>query len=175
MPAGTKSDTRLGMPQPRFTQSPSRNSSAARAATCSRVSLAFDDIVDAFHLHDAVNEDEGSDDGFGIERADGDDFLDLDDGCTCRDGHNRIEISRRFPVDEIAQLVRLPRFDERELRGERLVENGAAPVEDALLAPFGHLGARADGAVEPGDAGARGPDALAEDSLRDELERDFAG
>src|SRR5450432_464036 len=112
MPSGTYAAVRFGMPQPRFTQAPSGSSRAARAAICSRVSLALD-IAQPLGHDDSIHKNKWGHNVFGIESADFHNVLNFHERGLGRGGHDRIKISRAFSKHEVAELVGTMRFDKR--------------------------------------------------------------
>src|SRR6266481_5780442 len=180
---------RLGIPQPRFTQAPSGNSNAARCAICSRVNrclamppagITFSEmplrgITDSFRLNDAMNENRGGHDVFGMDGADRNDFFDFGDGGPSGHGHDGIEISCRQAIRQIPQLIGGLRFDQCIVRVNRQFQNAPASFEGALFFSLGNFGADAHRGVETLQAGSGGAHALAQNALWHEFQRHFPG
>ena len=103
-----------------------------------------------------------------------DELLDLGDRDARGGGHHRVEVARGLSVDEVAEAVALPRFDDGEVGGERVLEDVAAPVELARLLAFGDHRAGAGRREEGGDAGAARADALGQRPLRAQLHLQLA-
>ena len=55
---------------------------------------------------------------------------------SCR-GHHGIEVPRSFAIDEVAEGVPFPRFDESKVRRHRVLEHVHAAVEFTGFFPFG--------------------------------------
>src|SRR5215467_2692029 len=105
-------------------------------------SYAHRPLLDPFLVVDALkyvlHEDSRCHDVIGIDVAGFDELLDFGDRRACRGGHHRVEITRRAPVDQVTQAVALPRFDEREVGPERLLEHVALAVDDPGFFALGH-------------------------------------
>src|SRR5262249_14650628 len=117
-------------------------------------------------LEDALHVDAGRVDLIGVELSDVDELLDLGDGDAPGGGAHRVEVARRLSIDEVAPAVALPRLDDGEVAGDRLLEHARAAVPHARLLALGALGAVAGRRVERGDAGAAGAQPLGERALR---------
>src|SRR3990172_1932321 len=102
IPSGTKFETRVGRPIPRFTTMPSRSSLATRRAMSSRVKPA--DFISRC-LDYAVDINAGRDDGLRVQRPDLHYLLHLGDGDVGRRGHDGVEVAGRHSVDQVAQGV----------------------------------------------------------------------
>src|SRR5260370_27669127 len=177
------------MPQRRFTQAPSGNSNAARCAICSRVNrclamppagITFSEmplrgITDSFRLNDAMNENRGGHDVFGMDGADRNDFFDFGDGGPSGHGHDGIEISCRQAIRQIPQLIGGLRFDQCIVRVNRQFQNAPASFEGTLFFSLGNFGADAHRGVETLQAGSGGAHALAQNALWHEFQRHFPG
>src|ERR1700730_14012383 len=115
------SETIVGRPMPRFTYQPFSMSWAARQAICGRESgvitvsfLLEHDLfrkpVPTFRDH-ALNEDHAVDEyagsmhAFGIDVAQLDHLLGLNDRELRRHGHHRVEVARRLAIREVAPAV----------------------------------------------------------------------
>src|SRR5579863_823549 len=166
---------RLGMPQPRFTYAPSGNSMAARCAICSRVSRGLSGIADSFRLHDAMHENRGRDDMLGLDGADRNDFVYLDDGGCRSHSHNGIEIPRGEAVREIAQFVGGLGLDESIVRVDGHFEDAALPFDDAFFFAGSDFRTYANSRIKPAKARGCGAHALTKNSLGNEFERHFFG
>src|SRR5574338_1357802 len=83
------------------------------------------------YLDHAPHEDAGRDDRLGVERAQRDDLVDLRDRALGRARHDRPEVARRLPVDEIAPSIAAQRLDQCEVGANRMLEHVVAPI-DAL-------------------------------------------
>src|SRR5262245_20979110 len=112
------------MPIPRFTVNPSRSSFTARRMMPSRSSTSglpglprrapLDALLSGSD-DETIHEDARRVDGLRVELAGLDELLDLREGDLPGRHRHRIEIPRRFPVNEIAQAVSLPGGDHREI------------------------------------------------------------
>ena len=49
------------------------------------------------------------------------------------DRHHRIEVHRGLSINEIAEAIALPRFDDRDVAGDGALEHERSSVELALL------------------------------------------
>src|ERR1041384_4181123 len=97
---------------------------------------AFDPLLEMRALQDVRDEDAGRDDGVRIQLAGLDDLFHFGEGHLRGRGHDRIEVARGLPVDEIAFRVALVGLHEREVGMERRFEDVVAPVDDARLLPL---------------------------------------
>src|SRR3569623_1925691 len=102
-----------------------------------------------------------------------DQVLDLGDGHARGRRHHGVEVARRLPIDQVAEAIAFPGFDEGEVRGQRRLKDGVPAIPHAGLLAFGDLRAVAGGRVEGGNAGAPGADALGQRAWR--AERDVQG
>ena len=98
-----------------------------------------------------------------------DQLLDFGDGDFGGCRHHGIKIPRRLAVDEIAPLVALPRFDEREIAFDGVFHHIWTAVELAGFFAFGNDCAVAGGRVERRNSRAAGANALGECSLRNKV------
>src|SRR5277367_3586870 len=137
------------MPQPKFTYAPSGNSRAARSAICSRVSRALG-ISLPFGLNDTVDKYGRRNDGFRIELSRSDHLFHFDDRRFRSSGHYRIEIPRRFSINQVSHAVRAIRADKRIISSERLLENVALASNHPLLFAAPDLGSHTNRREERG-------------------------
>src|SRR5690349_2844464 len=143
----------------------------------SRLSIAQRPLLDPLFvvasLDDALHENPRRVNAVGIERAGLDELFDFSDRMLrcCR--HHRIEVARRLSINEIADAIAFPRFDECEVGMERRFENVGAPVDDATFLPFRDQRARAGRREETADTCTRGAHPLGESALRHELDFDL--
>ena len=119
---------------------------------------------------DAVNEDAGGDDGFGVEVTEFDDVVDLGDRDVRGAGHGGVEGAAGAVVDEVAAAVGLVGANDGEVGVEGGFEDVRNAVEVADLFAVGGDGADADGGVERGDPSAGAADAFGEVALADEFD-----
>src|SRR5215467_1555565 len=107
-----------------------------------RRSCAHRPLLDPLLVVDALkyvfHEDSRCHDVIRIDVAGFDELLDFGDRRACRGGHHRVEITRRAPVDQVTQAVAFPRFDEREVGPERLLEHVTPAVDDPGFLALGH-------------------------------------
>src|SRR5579863_3279760 len=125
--------------------------------------------------HDALHENTGRMDRVRIELTGLDDLFDFDDRDLAGHRAHRIEIARGAAVDQIAGLVRLPGFDQRDVGRERRLEHVLTVAELARLLAFRDDRAIAGVREERGDARATRAQLLGERALRGEFELEFAG
>jgi len=88
---------------------------------------------------------------------------------------HRIEVPRRFSIDEIAVRIATKRLHDRKVRDQASFEHVALSPEQALFLAFGHCRADPGTGVEAGDARATGPHPLGQRALRIELDLQRAG
>src|SRR3546814_63111 len=105
-----------------------------------------------------------------LERSDRHDLLNLGDAKRGCGRHHLVEIARGLPEDEVASLISLPPFDQREIGADRAPHDEGLAVEYPLLLAFGHERSDAGLCVEGGDAGAAGAAPLRERALRYEFD-----
>ncbi len=72
----------------------------------------------------------------GVDGTDGDDFLYFGDNHFGRHGHQGVKIARGAAINEVPFFVRLMRFNQRKVGGERLLEQKLTPVNNELLLAF---------------------------------------
>src|SRR5436309_862953 len=82
--------------------------------------------------------------------------------------HNRIEVPRRFAINEVAPLVTLPCFHKREICGQSMLEDLRAAVELSSFLAVGDHGAVAGGCEEPADARTAGANPFRKCALRNQ-------
>src|SRR5689334_6485603 len=188
-PVGRWLATIVGKPMPRLTTAPSGMSRATRAAISARLHFgsatrslpsgllaeaagARRDAVDA---DDPLHEDPGSDDAFGVERAEWNHLVHRRDRRLRRHCHHRAEVARRHPVREVAPAVAALGLDEGDVGVQRCLEDVHPAVDLARLLALRELGAVAGRREEAADASAGGADAFGEVALRNQLELELAG
>src|ERR1700674_4435056 len=130
-------------------------------------------ITESFGLYDAMDENRGRDYIFRLDRANGNNLFGLNDGRFRRHSHDGIEIPGAQAVGQIAQGIRLLRFDERIVRVQGLLQNTALAVQNAFFLAVCDFGAHADGGVKPEQARGSRAHALAENALWHKLQGDF--
>ncbi len=91
----------------------------------------------------------------GSSSPDRHDLSHLGDCHACGRRHQRVEVARRAPVPEVAELVAARRVDERDVGVDRLLEHVWDAVDDVLLLALGEQRSRTDRCEEAGDPGAR--------------------
>src|SRR6185295_8668972 len=126
----------------------------------------LDRLVVARALEDALDVDRRQVDQVGVERADRDELLDLDDGHLAGLGAQRVEVARGLAEHQVAPAIAAPRLDDREVAADRVLEHAAPAVDLAGLLAVGDLGAVAGRRVERLDPGAAGAQPLGERALR---------
>lgn len=105
----------------------------------------------------------------GIEDAGLDNLLNLDDGDLAGHRDCRVEVARGAAKDQVAQIISLPRLDERNIGHERTPHQIDAAVELARFLAFGDQRADSGAREQGGDAGATRAQPLGQRSLRREL------
>ena len=130
---------------------------------------------DAGVRHDERDEDAGRDDCLGVERTQRHDLAHLRDCASRRRGHERAEVARGFPVDEIAPPVAAVGADQRDVTVQRVLKDLRAPVDDTSLLVSREVGSAGGRRIERADAGPGRANALGKRTLRHELELDPAG
>src|SRR6266851_41512 len=129
----------------------------------------LDALLEIRAVHDALDEDPGRVNLVGVDLAGLDQVLDLGDGDARRRRHDRIEITRRLAIDEVALGVALPGVDDGEIAEEAALHDVALAVEFALLLALGDEGPDPRLGEEGGDTRAAGADALGQGALRIEF------
>src|SRR5919204_3104652 len=196
------------MPMPRLTTIPGPISRAAPLPMSSLVSTSsptpggrrarrrrapLDPLPRGPYLDDTIHEQPGEMDVVGVEVPGRDELFDLDDRRAGRHGHRGVEVARAEAEAEVAVRIRPPRVDERDVGGERGLQqvpppvelahlSGPAPLDDLAVRPVA-LGEAAGLDVragsgrreERGDAVPARPQPLRERALRGELDLDLAG
>src|SRR6476646_8452201 len=130
----------------------------------------LDALVEIQTVDDAFDEDAGGVDMVGIDLSGRDEMLDLGDGDARRRRHDRIKITRRLAIDEVALGIALPGMDDGETGEQPALHDIALAIEAALFLALRDDGADAGLGEEGGDAGAAGADALGEGALRVEFD-----
>src|SRR3954469_15037340 len=127
------------MPIPSLTYSPSRSSRATRLTIRSRTSIAasfmpekcsylagcpfFDALLVFLALEDVLHENAGRDHVVRIDFPRLEQVLHFGDGDAGRGRHHRIEVAGGAAVDQIADAVAFPAFDEGEVGAQRHFEH----------------------------------------------------
>src|SRR6185312_212033 len=81
----------------------------------------LDGFVVGDTLEDPADVDAGGVDLVGLELSGVDQLFDLGDGNLGGGGHHRVEVARRLSVDEVAEAIAAPGFDDGEVGGQRLL------------------------------------------------------
>ena len=141
--------------------------------------LSGGDFFDAFFgvriVDEAMDEDAGGVDFVGVEVAGLDDDLGFGDGDLAAGGGEGVEVARGTAVDEVAEGVGLPGFDEGDVDVDAALEDVGVAVEVFVLLAFGDESADAGAGVEAGDAGTTGSHAFGEGALRGEFDFELSG
>ena len=103
-----------------------------------------------------------------------DQTLDFGDRQTGRCGHHRIEIARRFPIDEVAFSVAFPSVNQGDVGDEASLHHIGLVVEVADFLALGDHRSNARAGEEGGDPRASGADTLGQGALRIEFELELA-
>src|SRR5690242_13921621 len=153
MPAGRWSGINVGMPTPRLTYWPSRNSRATRAASCPRVSAispslwwSYGPNLDALALranggvHDPGHKDPRRVYLVRVDLSRLHQMLDLGDRQPAGRGAERIEIAGAAPVNEVAVPIPHVRVDQTHIGVDRPLENVRHAVEFPYLLGRGRHG-----------------------------------
>ena len=135
----------------------------------------FDAFVHRIKLDDAIDEDAG---GYDVVES----IIPGSTICsTCATtdlrggGHDRVEVPRGLPVDQVALGVGLPGVDDRQVGVQAAFHHIEPAIEFLLRLALGDLGAGAGGGEEGRDAGAARADAFGQRALRVELDLQVAG
>ena len=126
-------------------------------------------------MHEALDKDARGVDLVGVELAGLDDDLGFGDGDLAAGGGEGVEVAGCAAVDEVAEGVGLPGFDEGEVGVDAALEDVGLAVEVFVLLAFGDESADAGAGVEAGDAGTTGSHAFGEGALRGEFDFELAG
>src|SRR5215470_1036848 len=110
----------------------------------------------------------------GIELADLDELLHFGDGHLAAGGDHRVEVARGLAEDQVPGLVALPRFDDREIRVDRLLQDVFPAAEPSGLFARSEIRAERRARVETWNAGAPRAQLFGEGALRRELELELA-
>src|SRR5688500_6298812 len=110
-----------------------------------------------------------------IEASDRDDLLDLGDADPAGRGHRLVEVAGGLAEDEVAGLVGLPAFDDRQIGADAALQYVGLAVELLMLLALGDNGSDAGLRIETGDAGAAGAAALGKRALRAEFDLELPG
>src|SRR3546814_13171879 len=110
----------------------------------------------------------------GIEASGRDDLFHLDDAYPARGRHRLIEVARGLAEQKIACLVRLPRLDQRDVAAKRLFHDIGDAAKFPKFLAFGSLGADAAPGKEVRKPRTACTATLYTETLRAELESDFA-
>ena len=137
-------------------------------------SSSLDGLLVLFALHDALNVNAGRADVIGIDSARLHQLLHLGNGDFRGGRHHRIEVLRGFSINEIAQPVATPGFDQREIGGERAFQQVAAAVELAHLFAVRDHRPHAGRRIKCGNACAARANSLGQRALRDERQLELA-
>src|SRR6516225_291764 len=166
MPGGTKFATSVGMPIPRLTSMPSRNSSAIRRAISVWASMLAlrDQIVDErCRRHHVIRRN----------HAHRDDMLGVHDHGVGGHRDDRIEIARGERVGEIAEVIRKKCLEEREVGPQWGLQQIVLPVHLDLALAFLDDGADAGWRQYPAKPVAACADTLDQRALRHKLDGDL--
>src|SRR4030088_649408 len=142
--------------------------------TCFSSRSFLDSLFVQFALEDAVHIDTRRVDEIRFQLPHFDKVFDL---CNCyfgSGGHHRSKVAGGLSRDEIAPLVALPGFYQREVGFQRVFHDVRAAVEFASLLVFSDDGADAGGREEGGNARAPRANPLGECSLRHQVELNLA-
>jgi hypothetical protein len=111
----------------------------------------------------------------GVELADLDQLLDLDDRDLAGLGAQRVEVARGLAEHQVAPAVAAPRLDDREVAADRVLQHAAPAVDLAGLLAIGDLRAEPGRRVERLDPRAPRAQPLGERALRTQLDLELAG
>ena len=89
--------------------------------------------------------------------------------------HHRIEIARRFSINEVAFGVALPGVDDGQIGDDPALHDVTLAIEFTLFLALGNIGAGAGAGEKSRDARAACADALGQRALRVEFDLQFAG
>ena len=134
----------------------------------------LDPLLVFLALDDPVDINARRVDLIGIEFADFDQFLDLRDADLAAGRDHRVEIPRRFSVDEVAGFIALPCLHQRNLGRDARLEHIFLVAEIFRLFAFGQFRAEAGARVKSRDARAARAQSFRQRALRNQLELEFA-
>src|ERR1043165_7767739 len=97
----------------------------------------LDRLLVAGALEDPVHVDRRQVDLIGIDLADLDELLDLDDRHLAGLGAQRVEVARGLPEHEVAPAIALPRLHDRDVAADRVLEHAAPATDLAGLLALG--------------------------------------
>src|ERR1700704_5219096 len=95
--------------------------------------LVLERVLVLGHVNDAMDIDAGQVDVVGIDRAVIDEAIAFNDRQLRGGCHHRVEVSRRLPESQIAELVARLRTDERDVTGQCALEDVAPAIDLAGL------------------------------------------
>ena len=111
----------------------------------------------------------------GLQLAEFDDLLDLDDAELAGHRHRRVEVARRQVEAQVAAGVGDLRLDQRHVGHQRALHHVGVAIELAQLLALGDDGADTGLGEEGRDAGAAGAQLLGQRALRREFQFQLAG
>ena len=133
--------------------------------------------LDAFFvfrtLNDTVDKNAGRVNLIGIEFTDFEQLFDFGHGYFSAGRNHRIEIARGFAIDQIAGLVALPRFHDRDIRANRFFQHIFLAVEIVRVFVFSKLGAECGARIEAGNSRAARAKFFGECALWHQLQIEF--
>src|SRR3974390_2448856 len=130
MSRGMKFATIVGIPMPRFTSIPLRNSWAIRFAMTVWASISSP------VCNEIINQRSWCNDVVGRDKSDGNDMLGCDNGGARRHGDDRIEITCGQGIGEIAKIVGKECANQGEICVQRRLDHIRLPVLFDPLLPF---------------------------------------
>src|SRR5450830_389756 len=141
-----------------------------------RDSLAHGALFDALlerAADDPVDVDARGVDLRRVQLAGFDDFLDFDHGDLAGGRGQRVEVLGGVAIDDIAEVVGFPAFDDGEVAGDGLFHQVRTAVEFTGFLAVGDRGADPGGREEGWDAGATGAHFLGQGALGGQYHFDF--
>src|SRR5690242_6456095 len=112
-------------------------------------------------------------DAVGIERADRHDLLNFGDTDLAAGRRGLVEVARGLAEHEVPGFVRLPTFDDTDVRADAALEHVGLAVEFLLLLALRDLSADAGLSVEAGNSRSTRAHPLGERALGVELDLDL--
>ena len=125
-------------------------------------------------LDQPIHEDARSDHLFRFDSAGFDQLADLCDCGLCRHRHQRIEVSPRQPIGQVAHVVAQLALDKRDIGLQPALAHVHMAIEFLDLLAFGQFGAIGGGRIEGRNARTRRANAFGQRALWHQFKRDVA-
>src|SRR5207249_2437539 len=112
----------------------------------------FDPLFEVCSLNNSIHENARRMDLIGVKLTDFDKLLNLRNANLATAGDHRIEVSRGFSINQVAGLISLPCFDERDFRGDARFEDVFFTVETLRLFALSKFGPKAGAGIKTGNS-----------------------